>query len=44
MKPVKEALEPYKTHEGEFERGVPKTHDKYGKLILVWYRYSFIIL
>ena len=38
MKPVKEAMEPYKIHEGEFERGVPKTHDKYGKLILVLYR------
>ena len=38
IKPVKEAMEPYKIHEGEFERGVPKTHDKYGKLILVLYR------
>ena len=44
IKPVKEAMEPYKIHEGEFERGVPKTHDKYGKLILVLYRYSFILL
>jgi|TARA_B110001450_G_scaffold83833_1_gene79684 hypothetical protein len=26
--PLKEALDPYKTHEGEFERGVPKTHEK----------------
>jgi hypothetical protein len=43
--PLKEALEPYKTHEGDFERGVPKSHDKYGKwflfpviLILFWFR------
>jgi len=27
--PLKEALEPWKTHEGDFERGVPKSHDKY---------------
>jgi len=26
--PLKEVLEPYKTNEGEFKRGEPKTHDK----------------
>ena len=26
--PLKKVLEPYKTHEQDFERGVPKTHDK----------------
>ena len=35
VKPIKDALEPWKTHEGDFERGVPKTHDKYGKLLLI---------
>jgi hypothetical protein len=32
--PLKEALDPYKTHEGDFERGKPKTHDKQSKWFL----------
>ena len=39
--PFKEALDPYKTHEGDFERGVPKSHDKYGKS---FYFFSVLIL
>jgi hypothetical protein len=31
MKPVKDALEPYKTHEATRERGVPEMHEAYGK-------------
>ena len=37
-------MEPYKTHEGEFERGVPKSHDKQGKLFLFFLKLIFDIL
>lgn len=28
VKPLKDAMEPLKTYEGEFEKGVPETHEK----------------
>jgi hypothetical protein len=32
IKPIKEALEPYKVHEGTVEKGVPHLHEPLGKL------------
>ena len=32
IKPIQDVLEPYKTHESTFERGVPEMHEDLGKL------------